>query len=74
MYLEGAVLESQLSYWQEQLHDVATLALPTDYPRPSVQSTAGLTTSLVLDQQLSESLNALCQREGVTLLCAAVRL
>ncbi|WP_144221438.1 non-ribosomal peptide synthetase [Flavobacterium anhuiense] len=66
-YLEGAVLESQLSYWQEQLQDVATLALPTDYPRPSVQSTAGLTTSLVLDQQLSESLNALCQREGVTL-------
>ncbi|MCR4034161.1 amino acid adenylation domain-containing protein, partial [Flavobacterium panacis] len=66
-YLEGAVLESQLSYWQEQLQGVTMLSLPTDYIRPSVQSMAGSSIFLVLDKELSESLNALSQREGVTL-------
>ncbi|UFH41822.1 non-ribosomal peptide synthase/polyketide synthase [Flavobacterium cupriresistens] len=66
-YLEGAVLEAQLSYWEEKLQGLPTLSLPTDYARPSVQSTAGSRASLILDKELSESLNALCQREGVTL-------
>ncbi|MFH6945822.1 non-ribosomal peptide synthase/polyketide synthase [Flavobacterium sp. FlaQc-49] len=66
-YLEGAVLESQLSYWEEKLQGVATLALPTDYARPSVQSTAGSNVSFALNKEISESINALAQREGVTL-------
>ncbi|MFH7013662.1 non-ribosomal peptide synthase/polyketide synthase [Flavobacterium sp. FlaQc-52] len=66
-YLEGAILKSQLTYWQEKLQGVATLSLPTDYARPSVQSTAGSNVSLVLDKELSASLRALCQKEGVTL-------
>ncbi|WP_173964030.1 non-ribosomal peptide synthetase, partial [Flavobacterium collinsii] len=66
-YLEGVVLESQLSYWEEKLKGVDTLLLPTDYPRNSVQSTAGSVISFVLDKELSKSLNILCQREGVTL-------
>ncbi|WP_205625370.1 amino acid adenylation domain-containing protein [Flavobacterium sp. ABG] len=66
-YLEGAVLESQLSYWEEKLQDVVTLTLPTDYPRPSIQSTAGSNVSAILNKECSESLNTLCQREGVTL-------
>ncbi|WP_281925788.1 amino acid adenylation domain-containing protein, partial [Flavobacterium collinsii] len=66
-YLEGAVLDSQLSYWEEKLEGVGTLSLPTDYARPSIQSTAGSNVSLTLDKNLSDSLNALCQVEGVTL-------
>ncbi|CAI2767110.1 non ribosomal peptide synthetase [Flavobacterium collinsii] len=66
-YLEGAVLDSQLSYWEEKLEGVGTLSLPTDYVRPSIQSTAGSNVSLTLDKNLSDSLNALCQAEGVTL-------
>ncbi|WP_261376908.1 non-ribosomal peptide synthetase [Flavobacterium anhuiense] len=66
-YLEGSVLESQLSYWEEKLQEVATLSLPTDYARPSVQSTSGSSVSAVLDKELSESLNGLCHKQGVTL-------
>ncbi|OXB20671.1 hypothetical protein B0A71_06660 [Flavobacterium tructae] len=66
-YLEGAVLEDQLSYWESKLSGVSTLSLPTDYPRPSVPSNAGAAVSLVLDQKLSASLNAICKEEGVTL-------
>ncbi len=66
-YLEGSVLESQLSYWEEKLQEVATLSLPTDYVRPSVQSTSGSSVSALLDKELSESLNGLCHKQGVTL-------
>ncbi|WP_262487635.1 non-ribosomal peptide synthetase [Flavobacterium tructae] len=66
-YLEGAVLEDQLSYWESKLSGVSTLSLPTDYPRPSVPSNAGAAVSLALDQKLSASLNAICKEEGVTL-------
>ncbi|MFH7023807.1 condensation domain-containing protein, partial [Flavobacterium sp. FlaQc-50] len=58
-YLEGAVLESQLTYWEAKLQGVATLALPTDYARPSVQSTAGSNVSFALNKEISESINAL---------------
>ena len=37
-WLQGEVLESQLSYWKEQLHDISILNLPTDRPRPARQS------------------------------------
>ncbi|WP_062053012.1 hybrid non-ribosomal peptide synthetase/type I polyketide synthase [Aquimarina longa] len=66
-YLEGAVLEDQLSYWEEKLKGVSTLSLPTDYVRPSVKSNAGRSISFELDEELSSSLESLCQKEGVTL-------
>ncbi|WP_205410234.1 non-ribosomal peptide synthetase [Aquimarina longa] len=66
-YLEGAVLEDQLSYWEDKLKGVSTLSLPTDYVRPSVQSNAGGNISFELDEELSSSLESLCQKEGVTL-------
>ena len=41
-WLQGEVLERQLSYWREQLAGApAVLELPTDRPRPAVQSIAG---------------------------------
>ncbi|MFD2943347.1 amino acid adenylation domain-containing protein, partial [Flavobacterium notoginsengisoli] len=66
-YLEGAVLEEQLSYWEEKLEGVNNLLLPTDYPRPSKQSKAGATVSIVLDKALCSSLESLCKQEEVTL-------
>ncbi|SNS04672.1 condensation domain-containing protein, partial [Flavobacterium sp. ov086] len=66
-YLEGAVLENQLSYWESKLRDVSTLSLPMDHARPSVQSNAGATISFELDKKISTSLNSICQEEGVTL-------
>jgi len=41
-WLTGNILESQLSYWKKQLAGIpAVLNLPTDHPRPAVQSYRG---------------------------------
>ena len=40
-WLQGEVLETQLSYWREQLENVSLLNLPTDHPRPAKQSFRG---------------------------------
>jgi amino acid adenylation domain-containing protein len=67
-WLQGEVLERQLSYWKEQLDGApAVLELPTDYPRPAVQSFRGANQSLTFPAKLTTGLKALTQREGVTL-------
>ena len=66
-WLQGESLETQLSYWRKQLNGVAALQLPTDRPRPALQSFRGAKKSLVLSVDLSEALNNLSRREGVTL-------
>jgi amino acid adenylation domain-containing protein len=67
-WLQGEVLEKQLSYWKRQLAgELPVLDLPTDRPRPPVQTYNGATCSLMLPRELSESLNALSRKEGVTL-------
>ncbi|HEU4508037.1 MAG TPA: amino acid adenylation domain-containing protein [Pyrinomonadaceae bacterium] len=67
-WLQGEVLETQLSYWKQQLAGVPTaLELPTDYPRPAVQTFRGAHQLLTLSPELTTSLKALTQREGVTL-------
>ncbi|HYC27841.1 MAG TPA: condensation domain-containing protein, partial [Chitinophagaceae bacterium] len=38
-YVAGAVLEQQLSYWQQKLSGVTPLQLPTDHARPAIKST-----------------------------------
>ena len=66
--LQGDVLESQLSYWRQQLGDSPlVLELPTDHPRPAVQTYRGARQSLALPKTLSDSLQALSRQEGVTL-------
>ncbi len=67
-WLQGEKLEKQLSYWKKQLGgDLPILELPTDYSRPAVQTHRGGHCSLQLSRELNSSLNALSQREGVTL-------
>nr|QEO74483.1 condensation domain-containing protein [uncultured bacterium] len=66
--LRGEALERQLSYWREQLRGApATLELPTDRPRPPVQTFRGAQEPFALSRELSERLKALSQREGATL-------
>ncbi|HYO73087.1 MAG TPA: amino acid adenylation domain-containing protein, partial [Archangium sp.] len=64
---QSQVLEQQLSYWKQQLAGVPqALELPTDKPRPSVQSFRGAQLPVALSKDLSKRLLQLCQREGVT--------
>ncbi|MBA3945629.1 MAG: amino acid adenylation domain-containing protein [Herpetosiphonaceae bacterium] len=66
--LQGPLLEAQLAYWREQLADSPlALALPTDRPRPRLQSYEGAEQVVHLPQDLSEALNHFSRREGVTL-------
>ena len=67
-WLQGEVLEAQLSYWRQQLGgSPPVLELPTDRPRPAVQTYRGARQSFRLPKPLSDALKALSQREGVTL-------
>ncbi|GAA6623227.1 amino acid adenylation domain-containing protein [Scytonema sp. NUACC26] len=67
-WLSDEVLEKQLNYWQQQLAGaVPVLELPTDRPRPPVQTYQGAREAFVLPQKLSQALAKLSQREGVTL-------
>ncbi|RDV12934.1 amino acid adenylation domain-containing protein, partial [Pontibacter diazotrophicus] len=65
-YLQGEVLDEQLSYWKEKLEGVAALELPTDYARPTVQAKTGGKVSLQLERKVGEALETLSRKEGVT--------
>jgi len=67
-WLQGEVLESQRDYWKQQLNgSLPILQLPTDYPRPPVQTYQGGYQSLELPKNLTQALKALSQQERVTL-------
>ncbi|TRT76023.1 MAG: amino acid adenylation domain-containing protein, partial [Microcystis sp. M_OC_Ca_00000000_S217Cul] len=67
-WLTNEVLDRQLSYWKQQLTGVPLLhQLPTDRPRPAIQSFRGGTERLQLDSQLTQQLKKLSQESGSTL-------
>jgi len=66
-WFKGDVLEQHLSYWRKQLEGAAVLELPTDHPRPPVQTFRGRRVSVSLSPTLFDSLKKLCEREEVTL-------
>ncbi|MBW4633662.1 MAG: amino acid adenylation domain-containing protein, partial [Iphinoe sp. HA4291-MV1] len=67
-YLAGEALASQQAYWQQQLATApALLELPTDHPRPAIQTYKGATQTFILSQELTSALVSLSQRQGVTL-------
>ena len=58
-WLQGENLDVQLSYWRKQLDGLSTLQLPTDHPRPPVQTYRGASQSLELSAQLSQAIKGL---------------
>src|SRR6185369_9818538 len=67
-WLQGEVLAQQLAYWRQQLgEDLPVLQLPTDKPRPPVQSHRGQGVSFTLPAELTAELKKLSNAEGVTL-------
>src|SRR6185369_5953299 len=54
-------------YWRKQLNAAPTLlTLPTDRPRPAVQTYRGALETFEVPAELSEQLKALSRHEGVT--------
>jgi non-ribosomal peptide synthetase component F len=67
-WLQGEVLEQQLSYWRQQLSgSLPVLELPTDRPRPAVQTYRGASLSSRFNAELSTSLKQLSRAENCTL-------
>ena len=66
-WMEGDVLEGQLDYWKKQLKDVPVFALPTDRPRPTIQTYRGAIHSVTLSADVTNRLRILSRRRGVTL-------
>ncbi|WP_158447897.1 non-ribosomal peptide synthetase [Aquimarina longa] len=65
-HIQGEVLEKELSYWKEKLTGATPLLLPTDYVRPSVQSSNGTSISFSLDKGIQEGVYKICKQEKVT--------
>ncbi|MFL6291918.1 MAG: amino acid adenylation domain-containing protein [Thermoanaerobaculia bacterium] len=66
-WLQGPVLEEQLSYWRERLADIPpVLEMPVDRLRPAVQSHRGNNTVLVLPAALTARLRELSLQEGTS--------
>jgi amino acid adenylation domain-containing protein len=66
-WLRGEVLEAQLGYWRQRLGGGAVLELPTDRPRPAVQSFRGAGVAVSLPAALVARLAALGRRQGATM-------
>jgi hypothetical protein len=67
-WLAGEVLRRQTTYWREQLAGApAVLELPTDRPRPQVQTLRGAREEVLLSPELSARVRALNHRAGATL-------
>lgn len=67
-WLRGETLEKQLSYWKEQLSgELPVLELPTDHPRPAMQTFRGARQSILFPKDLSVGIKLLGQSEGATL-------
>jgi amino acid adenylation domain-containing protein len=66
-WLQGAVLEDHLAYWRQQLAGVPNIELPTDRPRPAVQTFRGAIEKIRVPAATVSALSALGRAEGATL-------
>jgi amino acid adenylation domain-containing protein len=67
-WLQGEALAQQVAYWKRRLAGApAALALPTDRPRPAVQSFRGAVVWFELSERLTSGLRDLSRSESSTL-------
>ena len=65
--LRGDFLQRQLNFWRDQLNGAPPqLQLPTDRPRPPVESFRGSTFSFILPTALRQRLDTFARSEGAT--------
>src|SRR5208283_1645485 len=63
-WLENEVLETELAYWKQQLLGAPPLLeLPTDHPRPAVQTFRGAYQSFLLPKNVGAALKTLSRQE-----------
>jgi len=70
--LSGEALADQVGYWRRQLDGVAPLELPTDRPRPPVQTKNGAVHEFEVPAEVTAALKDLGRRQGGTLFMGLV--
>jgi amino acid adenylation domain-containing protein/FkbM family methyltransferase len=60
-------LDHQITYWKENLKDITTLELSTDYERPKIQSTNGNSLEVLISKEVLTNLKEVSIAKGVTL-------
>jgi amino acid adenylation domain-containing protein len=66
-WLQGSVLDQQLSYWKRQLDRLPGLHLPTDRPRPALPTFQGAYELVTYPPRLLRAVKELSHREDATL-------
>jgi amino acid adenylation domain-containing protein len=67
-WLQEEVLARQVNYWKNQLANIPpVLNLPTDKPRPAIQTFIGKQHQIQLSSELTQKLKQLSQKLGATL-------
>ena len=67
-WLQGNELNKQIDYWRGELdNEYAVLDLPTDYPRPAVQTVNGAAVTHLVPTGVIENISQLARHQGATL-------
>ncbi|MBT6046859.1 MAG: AMP-binding protein, partial [Candidatus Scalindua sp.] len=66
-WLQGEILEEQLSYWKKKLQGFENLELLTDKVRPKVKRYEGRHYQFRLEKRLTDSLKKICNETSTTL-------
>ena len=65
-WLRGERLATQVGYWERQLANLGTLELPTDRPRPPVQTYRGAHLDVHISKDTRRALDALARASSAT--------
>ncbi|HSG38504.1 MAG TPA: amino acid adenylation domain-containing protein, partial [Thermoanaerobaculia bacterium] len=66
-WLQGEILETQIAFWRDRLAGLRGVTeLPTDHPRPPLQTYRGASHLLVFPLELVQDLGALGRQHGAT--------
>ena len=65
-WLRGERLAKQVGYWERQLANLGTLELPTDRPRPPVQTYRGAQLDVKISKETRRALDALARASSAT--------
>jgi hypothetical protein len=72
-WLQGEVLEKQMDYWRKELAgELPEIDLPTDLPRPQIQTFIGDTQVQHLPADLSDDLRGYAKDQGTTAFMAII--
>ena len=65
--LREQAIARKLEYWKNQLHGMEPISLPTDFPRPAIQSRKGAFAAFSISAELSNKLQQLSRQHETTL-------